>query len=79
MNRLTHDDKSLAVVLLPLALGIAIYLAWCLVRGRISLRSMTYLRRKDPFGFWWDFTCLALFDGILWLAALRGMWAFWER
>ena len=66
------DDAGVLVILLPLAFAIACYLGWSLYRGRIRVRSITSLRRKNPIMFWWDFVFLALFDGILWFVGVMG-------
>jgi hypothetical protein len=77
MNPLTAGDRALAW-LLPMAVAIACYLAWSLRKGRITLRSLTSIRKKQPFEFWWDFVMLALFDCVLWFVAARGLWAVYE-
>jgi hypothetical protein len=72
MRHIAHDD-SVLLILSPLAIGIAVYLVWCFKRGRITVRSITSIRKKEPFGFWSDFISMALFDAMLWLVV---MWGF---
>ena len=71
MRQITPGDREF-LILAPLAIGIAVYLAWCLRWGQITLRSVTSVRKKNPFGFWWDFIVLALFDALLWLVVAWG-------
>ena len=78
MNPITSSERSF-LILSPLALGITAYLWWCLVKGRIHVRRITFIRKKSPFGFWWDFTLLSLFNVVLWLVVVRGFLALLIR
>ena len=54
-----------------MAVGLAWYLAWLFRKGHITLHFQTSIRTKEPFGFWWDFVWLALFDAALWFVFAR--------
>jgi hydrogenase-4 membrane subunit HyfE len=63
-----HDSSDVVAkwAMLVFAIGLSAYVIRALIVGRITVRSITSIRQKQPFQFWFDTIALIIISAMLW-------------